>query len=148
MTSARRNQREALEQAKVIAWAQKQLKRWPCLRFLFHTPNGGMRNPVIAGQFKAMGVRRGVPDLQLHHRVSDGIPPWPRSYQGIVIEMKERGGKLTPEQRDWFAHLTAQEWIYLTCFSAEEAIKSLEAYLTGAFGLIERHAYRDIAEAA
>jgi hypothetical protein len=69
--AARRSQPEAVEQAKVIAWAQSKLAQWPMLRRLFHTPNGGMRNAVVAGQLTAMGVRKGVPDLQLHHKVGD-----------------------------------------------------------------------------
>jgi len=64
------------------AWAYRQ----PTRRFLFHVPNEGQRNPVRAGQLKAMGLVPGMMDFIF---VQD------RTYG---IEMKLPGGKLSRAQ--------------------------------------------------
>lgn len=132
---AARNQNEGIEQAKVIAWAQARLGQFPELRFLFHCPNGGARNPVVAMQLTAMGVRKGVPDLLLP--LHKWLPNYPAMVAGLAIEMKSAKGRLTPEQSEWFAHLTAQGWICTVCRTAEDAINALAAYLCGGFDKIK-----------
>ncbi len=77
---------------------QKLFVKWFELRYpqvkIFAIPNGGNRNVVTATMLKAEGVRKGVPDLF--------IPEWL-----MWIEMKRiKGGKLSPEQRDWIEFLT------------------------------------------
>jgi len=125
---AGRNQTEGIEQAKAVAWAQSQIATVPEYRFLFHTPNGGARNPVVAQQLTAMGVRRGVPDL---------LWPLHRSAKhGLAIEMKSSKGALTPEQKEWLSYLTGQGWICTVARSAQEAIEALAAYHAGAFDSI------------
>jgi len=142
--SARRNQTEGVEQAAVIAWAQSKLRDWPELKFLFHTPNGGARNVVVAGQLKAMGVKRGVPDLLLPlvcwiYKDDAGVVGGVKHVRnGLAVEMKSDTGALTPEQKEWFAHLTAQGWVCTVARSAEEAITALASYLAGDFDKIPR----------
>lgn len=126
-----RNQREAFEQAEVLKWAQKNLATYPMLRFLHHSPNGGLRNAVVAGQLKAMGVRRGFPDLILPFGVFNGAG---EVACGLAIEMKVDASKPTKEQDEWLAHLRDQGWITSLCYSAQEAIYCIRAYLAGQFG--------------
>lgn len=55
-------------------------------------PNGGRRNKAEAAKLKAMGVRKGIPDLFL---------PIPRQgYHGLYIETKKiKNGKVSPDQQ-------------------------------------------------
>lgn len=126
-----RNQIEAVEQAKVIAWAQENIARWPALAFLFHTPNGGARNAVVAMQLKAMGVRRGVPDLMLPLHTVWHFGPLETHKHGLAIEMKVVGGKMDHEQVRWCDWLVSQGWRHAVCYSAQEAIDTIAAYLQG-----------------
>ena len=107
-------------QAAVIAWADAQTH--PALKWLFHVPNGGHRDPATAGRMKAAGVRRGVPDLLL---------PWSTGMDvGLAIEMKRKPNKPTPEQLAWLEYLFNEGWATHICYSAEEAIAVLEAYVS------------------
>ena len=112
---------EDTEQMGVIDWALWNTNRFPELRMLYHTPNGGKRNAAEAARFKAMGVKSGVPDLCL---------PVPRGgYAGLYIEMKYGKNKTTDNQDKWLADLKAQGYKTAVCWSGEEATRELEAYL-------------------
>lgn len=111
-------------QAAVIRWADSQSH--PALKWLFHVPNGGHRDPATAGRMKAAGVRRGVPDLLLvWARLGDD--DWRRC--GLAIEMKKRPNKPTPEQLAWLKHLQVEGWHTEVCYSAQAAIDTIRAYL-------------------
>ena len=74
-------QREDLEQAALISWAEAYERIYPELALLYHIPNGGKRDRIVAAKLKAQGVKPGVPDLCL---------PVPRGkYHGLYIEMKD-----------------------------------------------------------
>ncbi len=57
--------------------------------FWWHTPNGGKRGKIEAAQFKAMGVKAGIPDLFILH-------------QGKLhaIELKAEKGTVRASQKD------------------------------------------------
>ena len=57
--------KEAEEQIAIMNWAEYNLGRFPELKFLYHTPNGGQRNSAEARNLKRQGVKSGVPDLFL-----------------------------------------------------------------------------------
>jgi hypothetical protein len=77
------------EQRELVQWI-----RQACGVRVFAIANGGLRGIAAAGRLKAEGVSAGVPDLF--------IPAWL-----CWIEMKrEKGGSVSPEQRDWHAYLT------------------------------------------
>jgi VRR-NUC domain len=59
----------------------------------WHPANGEARSKITAARLKAMGVRRGVPDLELS--LVDGRPAF--------IEVKSKKGRLTPEQQEFKA---------------------------------------------
>ena len=81
---------EAEEQMAVIKWAELMSNKHPCLKWLYHCPNGGSRNIAEAANLKRMGVKAGVPDLCL---------PYPSNgHHGLYIEMKKDGGRLTAAQ--------------------------------------------------
>lgn len=121
------------EQIQVVEWATLSEGRWPDLRWLYHTPNGGKRGKVEAARFKRMGVKAGVPDLFL---------PVPcGEYHGLYIEMKrQKGGKLSKDQREWIDGLRKNGYCVWRCNGARDAIAALEAYM--------RKRERQFAEAA
>ena len=115
---------EGQEQAMLFKWCEAQMRvgNWPELGMLFHIPNGGKRGKAEAGRFKAEGVKPGVPDLCL---------PVPRGqYHGLYIEMKRReGGRVSTEQKEWGAKLSARGYCWMVCRGWEGARDVLTDYL-------------------
>lgn len=71
---------------------------------------------------KAMGVKKGVPDLSL---------PVPRGqYHGLYIEMKNEAGQAGKEQKWWGERLTEQGYRWEVCQGWRSAVQTLEWYLT------------------
>lgn len=118
---------EEIEQALVIKWSHKVAVRalMPELRWLHHSPAGGKRDAFVGAQMRALGVKRGFPDLIL--------PVWvggPSGFSsGLVIEMKSAIGRTSPEQKEWLAHFEAQKWQVEIARSAQEAREMLCRYL-------------------
>lgn len=112
---------EANEQEAVMIWAAHNLWKYPCLRWLFHIPNGGYRNAAEAVHFKRLGVKAGVPDLFLPHP-SNG-------YHGLFIEMKSEKGRPSALQKEWAEWLNKSGYMAVVCYGAGNAINTLEAYL-------------------
>ena len=80
---------EHVEQATFVTMFEMQ---HPGVR-IFAIPNGGLRHKGVAQKLKAEGLKKGVPDLF--------IPAWL-----LWVEMKrEKGGRLSPEQKDWIEYL-------------------------------------------
>lgn len=100
-----RDDEEHREQVKLVRWFELQ---FPAVRLLA-IPNGGNRNIVTAKKLKAEGVRRGVPDLQ--------VPEW-----NLWIEMKNtKGGRISPEQKQWIEYLRAIGHTVFVCAGFHEA---------------------------
>lgn len=112
---------EAEEQMKVMTWAELMSNKYPCLKWLYHTPNGGSRNIAEAANLKRMGVKAGVPDLFLPYP-ADGC-------HGLFIEMKSQTGRTTAVQKDWLKWLNKNGYRAVVCYGTEHAIKVLEYYL-------------------
>ena len=68
-----------------------------------------------------MGVKAGVPDLQL--LVPNGL------IHGLWIELKSKKGKLQPSQRLMIQRLEEQGYLCKVCFGADEAINEIKKYL-------------------
>lgn len=116
---------EHTEQANVIMWAQAHAVRDPRLTLLFAIPNGGARSKRTAALLKREGVKRGVPDLFLP------VPSGGR--HGLFIEMKKKGGRLTTQQKQWLGELNELGYSAVVCYSADEAIETIQEYLDGIF---------------
>lgn len=111
------------EQAAVFEWAALSQARLPELRLLFASANGGYRPYVSGARLKRMGVRAGIPDLCL---------PVPRDpYHGLWVELKVGKNTPTPEQLRWMNELNGQGYCAVVCYGADEAMRVIEAYLTG-----------------
>ena len=100
---------------------QRELVKWFRVTYrpvrIFAIPNGGFRSRATAGRLKAEGVSPGVPDLF--------VPAWQ-----LWIEMKRlRGGRVSPEQRNWQRYLVDEcghTWIL--CHGAEDAKAQVRAF--------------------
>ena len=117
-------QEEHEEQVRVFTWARWAEATYPELALLFAVPNGGRRDKVTAARLKAEGVKAGVLDIW--------FPVARGRYHGLVIELKTRTGRLTPEQKAWIEALTAQGWKALMCRGAAATVGVIEWYLDGA----------------
>lgn len=114
------------EQMALFTWANHMAVsgHLPELARLFHVPNGGSRGPAEAGRFKAMGVKRGVPDVFLD------VPRG--GFHGLRIEMKRRrGGVLSDDQADWIDWYNSIGYRAAVCYGWDEAREVIEDYLRG-----------------
>lgn len=114
---------ESVEQELVMKWAALQENVYPCLKHLFHIPNGGGRNIAEAAHLKRMGVKAGVPDLFLPYPVGE--------YHGLWIELKTERGRVMGTQREWIEWLREQCYAAYVCRGADAAINCLKMYLDG-----------------
>lgn len=121
---------EDSHQVAVMAWAASHTRERPCLRWLFHVPNGGSRSKIEGARFKAMGVKPGVSDLILLYPS--------RGFHGLCIEMKHDAtglsdvakAKMVSQEQNQF--LTWQAEAGYCCgvaYGYQEAIAALRWYL-------------------
>ncbi len=100
-----------------VEWARLNMRRYPCLALLYHTPNEGKRNPNIALE---LGIRAGVPDYHM--------PVRNRYYQGFWLELKAQNKKPTKHQLWWMEQLRAEgHWANWTD-DLQQAIQWAESY--------------------
>lgn len=119
---------EADHQADLFAWARSPfvLKKYPMLELMFAINNGLKLSIGQAVKAKRTGTNKGTPDIML---------PCPKNLgsifaiAGLFIEMKKKGGRLSPEQKDKIAKLTTAGYKCVVCYSAIEAIREIEEYL-------------------
>lgn len=110
-------------QAAFIEWCGWSYKDYPDLDLIYSAANGGYRLRKTAGIMKAEGVKKGVPDLFL---------PVPiRPYHGLYIEVKAKGGRLTPEQKVYIKRLTERGYRVRIGWSLEELIDIIIDYYKG-----------------
>ena len=100
----RKTEEEDLHRA-CIELAERMEWKNPILQWLFHCPSGGLRAKGEGGKLKAMGTKKGYPDLTLHHESG----PW----RGFACELKSSTGRLSAEQKGWLAMFESQR--YLVC---------------------------------
>lgn len=115
---------ESAEQQCLFRWAAVMRARLPELALLYHVPNEGKRSQATGGRMRAEGLKKGVPDICL---------PVPRgNCHGLYIELKrQRGGRTSPEQREWIDALNAQGYRACVCCGWEDAAMEIEKYLKG-----------------
>lgn len=113
-------------QSAFIEWTEVQVRRNPDYAMWFAVPNGGLRHPAVAVKLKKEGVKKGVPDLW-----------WPNplfGWHGLVIETKNKRGKVSVEQRDWLRKLAVKGFMVSITFDLEEMIAVSLAYEKGELG--------------
>ena len=84
---------------------------------IFAIPNGGHRGKLTATKLKNEGVSKGVPDLF--------IPEW-----RLWIEMKRvKGGRLSPEQKDWIEYLNGCGYTAMVCQGSDDALAKVAEFV-------------------
>jgi hypothetical protein len=111
-------QEEYYEQVAVVNWLRLQYHD-----ILFTASAGGMRTSIgTAKKMKAMGYSRGTPDLWIMERR--------KGFSGLIIELKkEKGGVLSPEQKDWLKRLNERGFKAVCCKGFDEAMGAIKDYL-------------------
>tara|TARA_B100000408_G_scaffold117945_1_gene96244 strand:+ start:7359 stop:7715 length:357 start_codon:yes stop_codon:yes gene_type:complete len=100
---------EHAEQVTLVNWFRTT---YPNVRIIA-IPNGGFRDHNTAKKLKAEGVLPGVPDLF--------IPEW-----NLWVEMKrQKGGRLSAEQKDWIQYLDACNYAVIVGYGFEDAKEKL-----------------------
>ena len=120
----KRSDKEHEEQVKFFEHAAYLSGRYPDLPLLLYAvPNGGYRPDATASRMKAEGLKAGIPDINCD------IPRG--GYHGLRIEMKIGKKKPSPRQREVLNALNRNGYHAVVCYSEEEAINMLIAYLEG-----------------
>ena len=98
----------------VASWLVKHLPRFidGGKNVWFHIPNGGDRDIITAGQMKAIGTTRGIPDLCF---IKNSI--------AYFIELKYDNGRLTKEQKLFSENENI--YYFAECRSLQEVIDRL-----------------------
>lgn len=115
---------ESNEQQMLIKWVNLHYIKHldlPLGPYLISFANGGKRDIREAARLKKEGVKAGVPDLFL------ALPS--NKYHGLFIEMKSPSGRLTENQKKYFALLTDQYYKCVVCRSWIEAKEAILNYL-------------------
>jgi len=112
---------EHQEQTALFKMAELYHGKYPELRTMFAIPNHWQGGIGRGRYLRAEGQRGGVPDIFL--------PVARNGWHGCFIELKRPGGKVSASQMEWQEALTNQGYLARICWSAEEAIRTIEAYL-------------------
>ena len=116
--------RETRHQINIIKWSQQPSirSRWPELSLLYHIKNETTEGKERVAADRAMGVKKGVPDLCL---------PVPRGeYHGLYIELKSETGHASDAQEWWGEKLTGQGYFWEVCHGWQSAVRVLEWYMS------------------
>lgn len=88
--------------------------------FVIHIPNQGKRSLRYGKLLKDMGMRSGVSDLF--------IAMAKHGYHGAWIELKQKKGRLSSEQKQFQIDMSEQSYYVTTCYSIERAINTIKWY--------------------
>lgn len=105
------------EHEEQVKFIKEFTLQFPELR-IFAIPNGGKRSIKTAVDLKAEGVVKGVPDLFIPAKL-------------LWIEMKRaKGGKLSPEQKDWVSHLQSVGHTVIIGYGCDDALDKVRNELS------------------
>jgi hypothetical protein len=117
------NHKESDEQINLFEWAKLMQGQHPELALLHAIPNGGKRDAREAARLKREGVLAGVSDVFL--------PVAKGGFHGLYIELKAKGGHVSPAQWKWLRETTTQGYYSIVCFGWVEASEVIKGYLEG-----------------
>ena len=116
---------EYREQVALFNMLSILANKYPVLHMIFAIPNesygGGWYNAKRGAYFKAMGRKRGVPDIC--------VPIARNGYHGLWIEMKTKKGRQTKEQKWYEQQLMKQGYLYRVCRGFDDALKTICKYV-------------------
>ena len=119
-------QREAADQAAVVAWARGSCGKYPEFRLIYAIPNGRAVHIVTRLKMIREGGLSGVPDLCLP------VARWTNKMtfsHALYIDMKALGKKAEAHQKVIHALLEGEGNLVCVCDTPESAIKLLEWYV-------------------
>ncbi len=108
-------------QQSFFGWVFFNEDRFPILRWFHHIPNGGFRHKATAIAMKHQGVRPGVCDCFL--------PVGRHGKNGLYIEFKSKVGTVSPEQKEFIAFVTSENYRVAICRSTKDAAEVVVEYL-------------------
>lgn len=111
---------EAYSQAKLFEYIDKNILKDERYRLIFAIPNGGSRNIREALSLKLQGLRAGIPDIFVSYAS--------KNYNGLYIEMKKKGGRVSPHQKSYLELFTKYKYLCVVCYSTDEAINTINDY--------------------
>ena len=114
---------ESQEQILLFEFAVLMSNKIPELAELWHCPNGGHRNKIVAARLRREGVKAGIPDIFLL------VPR--NGFHGLAIELKAKGKKPTKAQAEWLERLGKRGYLAAVCHGFEEAKDLILTYLQG-----------------
>ena len=115
---------ENQHQTALFKWSRQPKIRaaFPELKLLFHIKNETREGAAQVAVDRAMGVKKGVPDLCL--------PVARGKFNGLYIELERvEGGRVSDAQREWIDRLNAQGNLACACRGWDEARKTILEYL-------------------
>jgi len=73
-----------------------------------------------AKKIKQSGYRKGIPDLIFYE---------PRfGYMGLCMEIKKKGGRVSPHQHEWRADLLKRGYQAVVCTGLHECVQQFNTY--------------------
>lgn len=90
-----------------------------------HIPNGGLRDKHTGKILKTIGVVAGAPDLFIFKPNRD--------YHGLAVELKTKGGKMTPKQKAFKDKLENSGYKYKLVRNVMQFIEEVNLYLSKKF---------------
>lgn len=88
---------------------------------IVHIPNEGKRTAFYAAKLKAVGLKKGFPDLF--------IPKAKKGFHGLFIELKrDKHSYPTKEQLGWICYLNRAGYKATISYGATAAIKEIQEY--------------------
>lgn len=86
----------------------------------YHVANERRTSPQAGRRLKNKGVKSGVPDVMILNAEN--------GFNGLAIELKIKGGRLTENQKNWLLKLDRINYKTAVCFSLDEAIDVINQY--------------------
>ena len=87
----------------------------------FSIPNGGHRHILTAVKLKKEGQLSGIPDMF--------IPIANFIHNGLFIEFKAKGGKLSENQKTVINKLDSLGYYTVICYNCDDALKQVKQYI-------------------
>jgi len=75
----------------------------------------------LGSKLKRKGVKSGVPDVIILE--ARGV------YHGLMLELKVKPNKITPNQTKWISELNKRNYLSIVTYSLDESIEIVKKYL-------------------
>lgn len=99
-------------------------------RILYCASAGGMRTSMKqAIKMKMTGYKKGFPDMFIY-KSND-------SFSGLAIEVKKKGGVVSPHQKEWLSRLKEGGYFSCVVYNLNEAIEIIDSYISNTIQLSE-----------